>query len=225
MELLEIMEQRHSVRKYLEKNIESDVRELLEKEIQICNEVSGLNMQLVLDEPRAFGSWFTHFGRFAGVKNYIAFVGKETAETYEKCGYYGEKLVLYAQELGLNTCWVSGSFKPVNETVHLEEGEKIILVIAIGYGRDNGKASKSKTMYDVANITDGQPDWFREGVKAALLAPTAMNRQNFYFTLEGNEVNCKVGETLPQKIDLGIVKYHFEAIAGADKFCWKNAVL
>ena len=31
------------------------------------------------------------------------------------------------------------------------------------------------------------PDWFREGVVAALLAPTAVNQQKFFISRDGDE--------------------------------------
>ena len=40
---------------------------------------------------------------FSGVKNYIALIGKKSPNLEEACGYYGEKIVLRAQQLGLNT--------------------------------------------------------------------------------------------------------------------------
>ena len=58
------------------------------------------------------------------------------------------------------------------------------------------------------------PDWFQKGVKAALLAPTAMNQQKFQFILNGSQVSAKAGYGFYTKLDLGIVKYHFELGSG-----------
>ena len=64
------------------------------------------------------------------------------------------------------------------------------------------------------------PDWFKKGIDAALLAPTAMNQQKFQFTLKENRVLAKAGIGFYSKIDLGIVKYHFEIGAGKKNFDW-----
>ena len=64
------------------------------------------------------------------------------------------------------------------------------------------------------------PDWFGRGVEAALLAPTAMNQQKFLFTLDGSKVSSKAGMGFYTKLDLGIVKYHFEIGAGRENFRW-----
>ena len=50
------------------------------------------------DEPKCFGSFMAHYGKFENVKNYIAIVGSKKDQ--EKAGYYGEKIVLKCQELG-----------------------------------------------------------------------------------------------------------------------------
>ena len=64
------------------------------------------------------------------------------------------------------------------------------------------------------------PEWFRRGVQAALLAPTAMNQQKFTFTLQGDTVSAKAGTGFYSKVDLGIAKYHFEIGAGTENFRW-----
>ena len=66
------------------------------------------HIQLVTDEPKAFDGFMAHYGKFSGVKNYIALIGKKGPKLEETCGYYGGKgLVLLAQQLGLNSCWVA----------------------------------------------------------------------------------------------------------------------
>ena len=73
---------------------------------------------------------------------------------------------------------------------------------------------------EVSNIDGSSPRWFRSGVAAALLAPTAMNQQKFYLTLSEDKVTAKAKAGFYTKLDLGIVKYHFELGAGKDNFKW-----
>lgn len=220
MELLEAMEKRHSVRSYEDKRIEGTVKENLLSYIDQCNKESGLHMQLVLDEPKAFDGFMAHYGNFSGVKNYIAIIGSKSADFEEKCGYYGEKLVLYAQQMGLNTCWVALTYSKVKSAFQIGPGEKLALVIAIGYGKTQGVEHKSKAMENVYRAEGKIPDWFKNGIKAALSAPTAMNQQKFLFTLNGNIVSAKAGMGFYSKVDLGIAKYHFEIGAGKSNFDW-----
>lgn len=214
MDISEAIKERHSVRAYTDKKIEGEVLFALENKIAEINGESGLNVQLVLNEEKAFGGRMAHYGKFSGVKNYIAMVGKKGADLSEKVGYYGQKLVLFAQTLGLNTCWVALTYKKVKTAYKIEEGEKLALVIAIGYGATQGVPHKSKSINAVSNAGENSPEWFVNGVKAALLAPTATNQQKFFFTLKDGEVTAKPGLGFYAKVDLGIVKYHFELGSG-----------
>lgn len=220
MELWEAMEQRHSVRAYQDRPIAGEVKEELEAWIAQCNREGGLHMQLILDEPRAFSGGMARYGKFSGVRNYIAVVGPKGPGLEEACGYYGEKVVLKAQQLGLNTCWVALTYKKVKSAFQVGPGEKLGLVIAIGYGKDQGVPHTSKAPEAVMETEGPAPYWFRKGVEAALLAPTAMNQQKFKFTLQGDTVSAKAGMGFYTKVDLGIVKYHFELGAGTDRFRW-----
>lgn len=212
MDMLEIMKARHSVRQYEEKRIEIPEREALFHLVKECNKESGMNIQIVFDESRCFEGIMAHYGKFSGVNNYIALVGKKDADLEEKAGYYGEKIVLKAQELGLNTCWVAMTHgKSVAE---IKKGEKLACIIALGYGANQGVPHKSKPLEQLCSCAKAMPDWFSKGMEAVLLAPTAMNQQKFYFTLENGGVSAKAGKGFYTKMDLGIVKYHFEAVTG-----------
>lgn len=213
MEMLEIMKQRHSVRQYTDTAIEPQKRTTLNKLIEEINSETGLHIQIFYDEPKCFDSIMAHYGKFTGVKNYIALVGEKSPKLEEKLGYYGEKIVLKAQEIGLNSCWVAmthGKSKAV-----IRKGEKQICLISLGYGVTQGVAHKSKTLPEVCNLTENTPEWFLKGMEAALLAPTAMNQQKFFFELlPDSKINAVSGKGFYTKLDLGIVKYHFEIGAG-----------
>lgn len=222
MELIEAIKERHSVRSYTDKKIEGNIEKELKSFIEECNKESGLHMQLVLNEPKAFSGIKAHYGKFSGVQNYIAIVGKKDANVSEICGYYGEKVVLKAQQLGLNTCWVALTFKKIKDAFKVNEGEKLHIVIAIGYGATNGVEHKSKTRETVTKIKGEVPEWFMKGVDAALLAPTAINQQKFVFSFDNGKVSVKAGLGILTKLDLGIVKYHFEIGAGKENFSWNK---
>lgn len=217
MNITEAMNVRHSVRQYTDRPLEKEAVGALTEEINACNRESGLHIQLVTNEPKAFDGFMAHYGKFSGVTNYIAMIGKKGADLEEKCGYYGERLVLLAQMLGLNTCWVAMTYSKIRTAFTVGKGEKLCIVIALGYGKNQGVPHKSKAAEAVMKADRPVPDWFKKGVEAALLAPTAMNQQKFFFTLEGDRVSAKAGMGFYSKIDLGIVKYHFEIGAGKEK--------
>ena len=220
MEIMEIMRARHSVRQYLELPIAGDVRAELDGFVGEVNRESGMRIQILYDEPGCFDGRMARYGKFENARNYIALVGPKGADLDEKAGYYGEKIVLKAQELGLNTCWVALTRGKSRATVG--PGEKEAIVISLGYGKTQGAPRRGKDAGQVSNLSTQDPEWFRRGVEAALLAPTAINQQKFKLLRDGNFVTAKtqgIGSCL--KIDLGIVKCHFEMGAGKENFAWR----
>lgn len=221
MELLEIMKKRHSVRQYSDRAIEAAALTALQEEITACNKEGDLHIQLVTNEPKAFDGFMAHYGKFSGVTNYIALVGRKGKDLDEKCGYYGERIVLAAQRLGLNTCWVAMTYRKIPDVFNVDKDEKLTVVIALGYGKTQGVAHKSKTAEEVSNVSAATPEWFKNGIEAALLAPTAMNQQKFFLSCLDGKVTAKPGIGFYTKMDLGIVKYHFELGAGKENFEWE----
>jgi hypothetical protein len=168
--------------------------------------------RIIYDEPKCFDSFMAHYGHFTGVTNYIAIVGEKGKELDEKAGYYGERLVLKAQELGLNTCWVAMTHGKSRAVIG--KGEKLAIIISLGYGENQGTAHVSKPVEQLVKEDGNSPEWFQKGVKAALLAPTAVNQQKFQIERVGDGARITAPRGMLTKLDLGIVKYHFEAASG-----------
>ena len=227
MTLEEAIEARHSVRAYKEQPLAENVVKVLEEKIAVLNLEGKLHIQLIQNEPKAFLGTMAKYGKFRNVGNYIVMAGQKADDLDERVGYYGEQLVLLAQTLGLNTCWVGLSYSKVSGTYELGEDEKIACYIAIGYGESQGVGHKIKTVEQVSNISNITPLWFKKGIEAALLAPTAVNQQKFSFEYVGrsnnrHQVRAKRGFSVIgyTKMDLGIAKYHFEIGAGEVNFEW-----
>lgn len=229
MTLKEAILLRHSVRRYTEVPIESEKIEILRAAVNKANEASNLNIQLVTNEPKAFSTGnFFHFeyGYFRGVRNYLVMAGPADKASKEAIGYEGEKIVLLAQTLGLNSCWVGLTYREVSGVFRRRPGDRIHCVIALGYGETQGVQHNLRPIesFIAADAHLHLPDWFLEGMRAAVLAPTAVNQQKFCFSLEnGNVVEARTRFSLIgyTHVDLGIVKCHFEIGAGAENFSWK----
>ena len=222
MTIQEAIVARHSVRQYQERPLEAEIVNRLNEEIAVCNQEGGLHIQLVVDEPRAFSGGMAKYGKFSGVGNYLAMVGPKGAD--EAIGYYGERLVLLAQMLGLNSCWVGLSFKKQPDQYKIADGEKLHCVISLGHGANQGVQHPMRPMEQFVKSALPLPDWFKRGMEAALLAPTAVNQQKFEFELVNEHtVTARARFTLIGygKMDLGIVKYHFEVAAGKENFNWR----
>ncbi len=210
---METIEARHSVRQYLDKQIEQDKRTAINELIDEINAESGLKVQAFFDEPDCFSSGIAHYGKFENANNYLSLVGTKGPDLDEKAGYYGERIVLEMQAMGLNSCWVALTHG--KSKAQISRGDKQIVIIAFGYGATQGSARKTKSTAALCNCADNMPDWFERGMRAVQVAPTAVNQQKFYFSLDGDKVSARVkGIGTCTKIDLGIVKYHFEVASG-----------
>ncbi|WRS27566.1 nitroreductase family protein [Oscillospiraceae bacterium MB08-C2-2] len=220
MDLMDAIRSRHSVRSYTDQKIQGDTADSLRQLIEACNAESGLHIQLCLDEPEAFSGMMARYGKFSNVRNYIALVGKKSDTLDEKCGYYGEKVVLRAQQLGLSTCWVAMSYSKGKSAAVTHAGEKQLMVIALGYGQNSGSPHKGKSIQQLCQVEGELPSWFKMGMEAVQLAPTAMNQQKFSFELTGSKVKATAGSGFYTKVDLGIARYHFEVGAGENDWQW-----
>lgn len=229
MTLLEAIQARHSVRRYREEPVPEEILAQLRQAVDKANIDGRLHIQLVTGEPKAFSGPMS-YGKFSGVSTYLVMAGRKADDLDERVGYYGEKLVLLAQQLGLNSCWAGVSYRRIAGTYSLEEDEKIACYIALGYGETQGIQHKNKSITELSNVSDSTPGWFRDGVEAAMLAPTAVNQQKFFIEYLGSSdgslplVSIRKGKSLVgyTQMDMGIAKLHFEIGAGTGNFRWKE---
>ena len=138
--IMNLIKDRHSVRQYKDVAVEDEKKALLENYASELSAKSGLRIKVVFDDPEGFNSALARYGRFSNVKNYIALLGNSGMD--EAAGYYGEAIVLKAQELGLNTCWVGLTFNKKVVKKLCNPSEKIYCAIALGYGENQGASHK-----------------------------------------------------------------------------------
>lgn len=223
MTLTEAITARHSVRRYREFPLSAELAARLRAEAEACNTAGALHIRLIENEPRALGGYLARRAGFVNARNYFALVGEKSRDLDERVGWFGERLALYAQTLGLSTCWVGGTYsaRAVREAAKLDKGEKLVAILAVGCGAERGEAHESRPLHEVFRADRVPPMWFSRGLRAAMLAPTALNQQRFRFTLlPDDSVRAKSMGGPCSHIDLGIVCYHFALGAGADSFRW-----
>lgn len=219
-----MMEKRHTVRKYLDKPLDMDLIGLLNDRIERNNCVYNLTFKLITNNSDGLSS-LARLMSNNSVQNYIILAGKDNSDLDKKIGYCGADLILYAQSLGLNTWWCGGMFNGKNALKHLDnKAVRVNGVIAIGYGKTQGVPHKSKTADQVSHFKGDAPGWFKSGIKALLLAPSALNRQPYIVNGEGNKVSLKVKYGTFSQVDLGIGKYFFELGAGKSNFEWEDTL-
>ena len=215
MSEIDAIKERHSVRNYEAKKIEADKVEKIRAKIEELNKEGNLHLQFMEDAGKTYNKLFNKVAGLGSAPSVIACVGIDDETLEQRVGYYGEKLVLFIQELGLNTCW-AGTFNQKNIGAEVGDGEKLVISIAVGYGKDKGKPHKSKSPEQIIEAKGDRPYWFNKGVDMALLAPTAINQQKFTIRLNEDEsVDFVDKGGIFSQVDLGIVRCHFEI--GAEK--------
>jgi hypothetical protein len=219
MDLKEAMQKRHMVRKYIDKSLPDDLINRINERISMNNEKHKLSMKLMINNNKGVNS-IMKLIMAKGVNNFIILAGDNSENLDERLGYSGADIMLYAQTLGLNTWWVGGTFnRSVSQYV---ENKKVTGIIAIGYGESQGKPHKSKMVEDVSKYNGTViPSWFISGVDGALLAPTALNKQDFMIIGDGNKVKIECDNGIFTGSNVGLIKYHFELGAGKENFEWE----
>lgn len=206
---------RHAVRNYEDRQIDEETKKLIRQKISELNEIGNLNLQFMEDAGKTYNKLLNRAMGLASAPSVIACVGKDSDDLDERIGYYGEQLVLYLTQLGLNTCW-AGTFNRKTIGASVGDDERLVISIAVGYGKDQGSPHKSKTAEQVTEGRADRPEWFNNGVEMALLAPTAINQQKFTIRLNDDDsVDFIDNGGVLSRVDLGIVKYHFEV--GAER--------
>lgn len=219
MDLKEAMQKRHMVRKYINKPISDELINKINERISMNNKKFNLSMKLMVNNNKGVSS-IMKLIMAKGVNNFIILAGDNSANLDERLGYSGADIMLFAQTLGLNTWWVGGTFnRSVSKYV---DNKKVTGIIAIGYGETQGVPHKSKIIEDVSKYNGTViPSWFINGVDGALLAPTALNKQNFMIIGDGNKVKIECDNGIFTGSNVGLVKYHFELGAGKENFKWE----
>lgn len=220
MDEYEAARQRHTVRHYTDQPISEEHVKAINSAIAEINSEGNLNAVLVLDEPKAFNTIPLRMIGFSNAVNYIAMIGPVDDTLNERCGYYGERLVLLAQSLGLRTCWALLCSKKYAKQ-YVGEGQRFVIGISIGYGSTDGKPHKDRPIEDLGYREDA-PEWFRKGIESVMLAPSGRNVQPISYEYDGDVVTAKHKGSNLTRIDCGIARYHFELGAGKGNFRWKD---
>lgn len=245
MSAIDTIRARHSVREYLDKPLSGVQLAGLRRAVVEAEQKSGLDIQLVTDNPEVF-QVVARFGLVRGATASVVFCA-EGKDADEAIGYWGQRIVLTAQELGLNTCWCAICSRKKSKAV-LRGDKKVRIVIAVGLGKTQGKDRKTKPLSELCTAEGGSmangagvgtgtgagagagmgesglPAWFVTAMEAAQLAPTAVNAQNFHITLraDGKTVTARATkEGGWSAIDLGIVRRNFEEAANETGADWR----
>lgn len=207
----EIIKQRFSCRSYIRQPIEAKLRRKLEQFAaeQSVGPLGGrARFEFVagkdndLQELKGLGT----YGIIKGATGFYVGATNAEGEHLEDFGYLMEKLILYATDLGLGTCWLGGSFtktsfaKKLNATLR----EIVPSVVSVGYIAKNPgyidklirKGAKADTRLgwdklffesSFSNPLSSEKEaQYASALEMVRLAPSASNRQPWRLVKEGN---------------------------------------
>lgn len=221
------IDERYSRRAFLPKPLEHAKK--LRERMEIYNQKSGLHIRLVENDQDVMKGISAGYGLFSGVRHFFAMAGKQDEpHLNEKVGYWGERLVLDAELLGLGTCWVGGTFHKeiCEEKIGLTPEEKLVCIILVGSVPKQKTIKESMVRLAVRHArkpldelytAEELDESFLDGMRAVRKAPSAFNRQPVHFLYRNHTVFPQVPDPGSfQGIDLGIAMLHFEIGSHAD---------
>ena len=190
MKTAEMISRRRSVRAYRTESISPERLEKLQAYMEgLAPLLPGARVSARLI-PTAHGSFLQKWK----TPHFIAIFSDGSDDALLNAGFMYQQLDLYAQSIGLGTCWVGlGS---LTEEEPVPDGMKLAVMMAVGLPDNVPERTpadfKRKPM---AELTD-RPD---ERLEALRLAPSATNSQPWYVTHDGGTLHI-------WREELGLIK-------------------
>jgi len=232
MDIIQAIEKRISCRAFTTRQPDDETVQKLEQEIAAINDEAGLHFQLY--GPREDGTAISMASNMfaSNPPYYAALVARKDPIEEEKLGFYGERLVLLAEMLGLSTCWVASTYDRESARVDLAEGEVLHDVLPLGYAPAKmplkqrtirtairGRSKKQDELYRGPVPLSQAAEWVQACVDAVWKGPSAINEQPVVFVQDALDAPIRAElsrvKTGMEYCDLGIAKYHFQVVAEA----------
>nr|WP_312578940.1 nitroreductase family protein [Sedimentibacter sp.] len=238
----ELIKTRTSTRTFDSKSIDKKILQQFNDYISEINSEAKIkarfklisNDDIVDNEPKKLGT----YGVISGTNSYIIGILDKDEKNAVEFGFLFEKIILFATDLGLQTCWLGGTFNKndFEQKSSLLENEFIPIISPVGIKRDkpraleitmraiagsNKRKSWSELFFDkdislpLTEICSGKYNIPLEMVR---LGPSASNKQPWRIIKENELYHfflCRtkgygVANFDIQKNDLGIAMCHFE---------------
>ena len=138
-----------------------------------------------------------------------------------QAGVSGEAFVLEAAAMGVQTCWVTGTYRRSLTGAALGEGERLAALIALGIASDptEAPAHKRKPLAQICLSAPSEwPLWAYKAADAVRQAPSAVNLQPWKLSY-GQRTLRLLGKKA-DSVDMGIAMLHMEAAAGNVRHTW-----
>ena len=178
------------------------------------------------------------YGIISGARSFIVGILDKEEKNALEFGYLFEKIVLFATDLGLQTCWLGGTFNKSDfqQSASILENEFIPIVSPVGIKKEKPRFLES-AMRTVVGADKRKPwnELFFEGysniplsensaslyaipLEMVRLGPSASNKQPWRIVKDNNAFHFSLCRTNGygltsydlQRNDIGIAKCHFE---------------
>lgn len=231
-----------SVREFKEKDIESKCFNEIESYIKKSKKLlPELNIELkIFDNEETYEKLKNvagYNGHMIKAPSYAVILSDVKQGYIENSGYIGEKLILKARDLDIDSCWVTFNDSDIiKEKLDISSNKEVTAIIALGYGIDKNIKNKSgserlgveKIVYmDKWGINTSIDELEERGLLDAFsyarMAPSTLNRQPWRFIIDGGKIilavkkddftsNYEIG------IDAGIAMLYFGLIIDTTLF-------
>lgn len=239
--VIDIIKERKSTRTY-------DGRALEDKDLERLNAfINEINKEIKIkarfkivsnlgtgkEESKKLGT----YGFISGDNSYVIGIMDKGDNNALEFGYAFEKIILFATDLGIQTCWLGGTFSKENfqEISGLNENEFIPIISPLGYKKEKQRvfetamraiigADKRKSWSELffnksmLPLNENDESEFKVPLEMVRLGPSASNKQpwriikdeNIYHFFVCRTKGYGVADYDLQKNDIGIAKCHFD---------------
>jgi hypothetical protein len=254
--IIELIETRKSCRTYEDKIIDPKSLQKLKEFISDINKHSSIKARYVItgntDANKGSAVKLGTYGVISGADTFIVGIVDKDEKDAAEFGYQFEQIILFATDLGLQTCWLGGTFNKGTFERSIELGDKEIIPIVspLGYGKGKRKLLESAmrslagsdqrkpwseiffTKDSSSPLSESDAGVYAPALKMLRLAPSASNKQPWRVIMTHNRFDFFLARTPGyrsmgfdlQKNDIGIAMCHFEltALASGLKGKWKT---
>ena len=251
----ELIKLRTSTRSFDNEEVESTKFAKLNDYIENINKQSKIKARFILatnkndsKDAKKLGT----YGIISGANSFIIGILDKDEKDSVEFGYLFEKIVLFATDLDLGTCWLGGTFKKENfeNNIELGDDEFIPIVSPVGNKREKPKlfdkvmragagSDKRKPWNELffqgeslVPLTEAAAGSYSIPLEMVRLGPSASNKQPWRIVKDKDNFHLFLSRTKGygltsydlQKNDMGIAKCHFELVANelGLKGSWKN---
>lgn len=234
---MENIKKRRSVRTFLDKKIEDNLRKDIETFLKDLEKEYATRYKFPIIDLDIDGKIGT-YGVIKGAQTYIGGVLLEEGNLVE-LGFLFEKIIIYLTSLNIGSCWLGGTFKRTDffKKMNLNDKDRLLVITPIGYVEEK-MSLKEKSMRVLAK-SDTRKDFdqlffdeylapldlynlkeCKDALDMIRIGPSASNKQpwrlvkvdkTFHFYLERTKDYAKSLDYDIQMIDMGIAIYHFKA--------------